>query len=356
MAEPINEIDVEIPSQIEVSVSNSVHIQLKKSSYLVHAPDQLKQEFALSLPAGEYKKFLHNRNFFLTHAAKALQSLKWGFGIGSILKNHFQYRAEINNHKQLFQMSKNLDESARSDVLNSIQIATSESEERRELDKQKTFSQKSDEVILKILHSIDAQLWNQAPIVANSNEYGMLLSVSAQIEGGRAEKGWGGLTDIGISLGYNRDEKSLAIQIFQNLEKYKSTEMPAVFVAGFSTKAGFYMANQNEKLNSKGSSFYPPFIPAFSISTDRSFMSGFSTGLPFLNFPPSPIGDILTYVNSMRQSVLLRLTLSPLTSGFVRVNSGPIQAALKYTMESVKSATESVRLSFSKNKCATIFE
>ena len=158
-------------------------------------------------------------------------------------------------------------------------------------------------MITRTLNLLDAQLWTQASIVAHANEFGVLAAVGLQAEGGNsAGVGRGGLADIGISLGFNRDEKSIAIQIFNDRETFKSTEMPMVMIAGLVGKAGFYVANQGKNLSAEGSSFYPPVAPAFSSSTNRSFMIGASSGL---TWPPSPLGDLLTYTNKLKQTIIV---------------------------------------------------
>lgn len=219
-----------------------------------------------------------------------------------------------------------MDSSARDDLLMSIQNGENEFNERLDSSRHKTFDEKANLIISSILSSIDSQLWRQARIVAHANEFGIMVAAGIEAEGGaRNKKGWGGLTDIGISLGYNRDEKAMAIQIFHGLEPFESTQMPVVFIAGLVAKAGLYVANQGHDLTAVGSSFYPPMAPGFSSQTNRSFMAGFSSGL---TWPPSPIGDMLTYSNKLKQTVLFRLTLSPLTKGFIRVQSGALNQVI----------------------------
>ncbi len=128
---------------------------------------------------------------------------------------------------------------------------------------------------------------------------------------------FGGLVDFGISIGYNRDTQAVAIQVFGDFEKL--TVNSAVILLGPVGKSGLYIANQRPGgLDHKGTSFYPPMVPGFSTMTEDTFTTGVSTGGIF-TIPPSPFGDAFTYTDKYDQRVLLRLTISPLVTGFVRV-------------------------------------
>ena len=46
------------------------------------------------LSSTDFQSFLKTRADFLKQAKKALQALKYSFGVGVVIKNHFQFRAE----------------------------------------------------------------------------------------------------------------------------------------------------------------------------------------------------------------------------------------------------------------------
>ena len=115
---------------------------------------------------------------------------------------------------------------------------------------------------------------------------------------------------------------------------------------------GIYFSNQDKDLTAKGTSFYPPMVPGFSSTTDRSFMVGGSSGL---TWPPSPIGDILTYSNKLTQTGLIRISVSKLTKGFIRIQTASLKNIMKATYESTKSVMQSLRNKPGANACYGIF-
>jgi hypothetical protein len=341
---------------VQASKNYSLEITLKKSAYQLEAPLSGIERIEEILTPEDQASFLATRKEFLSLAAKGLQSLKMGFGVGVTMKNYFRFLKEKRQTKKLLEESLNWSPGQRDDLLMAIQRNEPELNRRRTIEKNKLLSQKADEAIQMILNSLDRQLWEQAEIVAHANEFGFMVAAGIELEGGtRAGKGWGGLTDLGVSIGFNKDEKSLAIQVFHDMEKFKSTQMPMVFIAGAVGKGGFYVANQNEQKNtdSKGTSFYPPMAPGFSSSTNRSFMAGASSGL---TWPPSPLGDMLTYTNTLNQVTLLRVTISPLTKGFFRIKSDALKKTVSFTLESIKKLMTKLGISSPVNQCSALFE
>ena len=326
------------------SIPETIEIQLPKTRYVVPAPEELTviENTKKILSATDYQSFLQTRSDFLQKAAQGLQALKYGFGFGVVVKNYFQFRSEKKSVQKLVSESKNWITGDRDDLLLAIQRNENALSEKQQLLRDQSITQKADQVTASILNSLDRQLWEQSAIVAHANEFGIVAAVGVQAEGGTraTAKGWGGLTDIGISIGYNRDDKTLAIQIFHELESFKSTQMPMVAIGGALVKAGFYVANQNEELTARGSSFYPPMAPGFSTSTNHSFMAGFSSGL---TWPPSPLEDMLTYSNQLSQTTLLRITFSPLTKGFVRIQSGALKQIYSLSLLSIKKVLQILR-------------
>lgn len=339
-------------SQSLLDVSK-IEISAKKKVYQISGPSSQDEVDISALSSQDMESFLKTRREFLTQAAVGLQSLKWGFGTGVVIKNHFQFKADQESRRALIESAAGLTAGQRDDILLAIQRQEVEIEKNWADIRNKSFSEKSDSVVLAILNSIDRQLWRQAAIVAHANEFGVLAAVGVEAEGGvRNKKGWGGLTDIGISIGFNRDDKAIAIQIFHDWEPYSSTQMPAFFIGGIVTKAGLYVSHQSSDLTAKGTSFYPPMTPGFSTSTNRSFMAGFSSGL---TWPPSPIGDMLTYTNKLSQTTLIRISLSHLTKGFVRIQSGALKQISKIGFASVKTFANKFRSQPLVNKCENLF-
>ena len=328
-------------------------IHLKKQSYFVLAEGINFEDIKKNLPAEEYNSFLETRIEVLNLATQALQAMKWGFGTGMIIKDYFDFRAESKAAEKLMADAEELHPGQRADVIAAIQRALPELKQRQYESESKSFREKSHAMITRILNGIDRQLWSQAAIVAHANEFGVLAAVGLQAESGNSDGvGRGGLTDIGLSIGFNRDEKSLAIQIFNGREVFKTTDMPMIMIAGLVGKAGFYVANQGKDLSAYGTSFYPPVAPAFSTSTNRSFMIGASSGL---TWPPSPIGDLLTYTNQLKQTTVVRITISPLTKGFVRFKFGQIKELLSAAVVGIKELIPVFQMQRNILRCETLF-
>lgn len=300
-----------------------VDIQLPKSRYVVGInPDDepLARQRLDALNEQERISFLHTRSEFLRAAAIAFQKIKWGFGFGSVIKNRLAfYREKKEIHRQ-FEFAEKMQGDVKDTLLSAAQAQEEDLQARKDVFREQKMKQKADEVIVKLLLNLDRNLWDGAPIVSRANEFGVMVALGPQLEMGSTEgKKWGGLLDIGLSLGYNRDQKALVFQIFRDKEKFVSTQMPGVFIAGVVLKTGLMVANQNKQMTTEGSTFYPPMAPGFSTMTDRSFNAGFSSGL---TWPPSPLGDILTYTNSSQRRIWLRLSFSPVQKGFVQVREG----------------------------------
>lgn len=316
-----------------------VEISLPKSQYLVdvNPEDHNKAMQQLEkLDEEERKSFLTTRSEFLRLAASAFQKLKWGFGVGSVVKNRISfYRDRRDIKKQLAYADTLEDGDQRDTIISTVRSFEGELYEKQNAYKAQSFKEKADLVILNLLYNLDRNLWEGAPIVSRANEFGVMLALGPQLEVGlKSGKKFGGLFDVGISLGFNRDQGALIFQIFRDKEKLVSTQMPGIFIAGVVLKAGLMVSNQKNELTTEGSTFYPPVAPGFSTMTDRSFNVGFSSGL---TWPPSPLGDILTYTNSNQRRVWLRFSFSRLQKGFIQVNEG-LTEELKEVMLSLRSS------------------
>ncbi len=181
-------------------------------------------------------------------------------------------------------------------------------------------SERVSEKIRSVLRATDAKLWAQSPLVANANQFSFLFAAELQAEGGSQAKKWGGLYDLGFTLGYNTETKAVVLQIFRNRETFESTLMPALAVGGVVIKAGPHISRSNldSSLQMTGQSFYPPFVPGYQSTTKESYAFGFSSGL---TWPPSPFGDMLTYTNNLDHKVILKISFSKTFIGFVRVQT-----------------------------------
>ena len=360
-AQTVEQLDIEVPPALVEVMGEDLTIKIGKATYQINAPSEEDQFIYHELDNEQRLSFNQNRVLFLTSLARALHTVKYGVGIGSIVKDHVSY-----HYGNLKKGVKNVWESFRTpshdyrveqEIWAARERAMSIQEEMQNDEEQVklTLKERSEEAILATLKAMDQKLcWNQAPLMARSNEYGVMAAVGIVGLGGiRNGKGWGGSIDLGISVAYNRDQRSMVIQIFREFEKYKNTTMPAVSIGGTVVKVGGFIANQKNEYARKGSSFYPPSLPGFSSFSPDYFAGGFSSGL---TIPPSPIGDMLTYTNSLNQKALIRISVSPMLKGFVRVHTGLGKDSLSFVLTPVQKAIESIRAYFTpKISCNTVF-
>lgn len=346
--------EIRVPEASVESISDNLTIKVGKSTYVIEAPASAERSAYDSLPPEEKTSFLKNRQNFLASLARGLQALRYGFGIGSVVKDTLRYSLRPLGDDLLLSRAQDMPPGVRVEFLEAYQRVLRERAEADEARMKRTFKEKSEEVISSMLRGLDRQLWSQAPLLAHANEFGVMASVGLQALGGVDRKGWGGIFDLGLSVGYNRDSRSVVFQLFRNFERFQSTAMKAVFVAGILGKLGMYIANQKTgELRRQGTTFYPPVIPGFSSSTSTSFSTGLSTGL---NIPPPPFGDLLTYSTRLNQGILLRITISPVMPGFIRLQTGFGLHTLKFIIEPVTSAINSARtLTMSRRLCGPVF-
>ena len=267
-------------------------------------PTPEQQQHFQHMSVEQQQAFLKKRSEILQQTQKILHKLKPVFFVVDILKSQAKDIQSLIIAKNE-EPSDEIKEIMRLDQLNHPEKYQSSTIKERVLS-----------LIVGLTNSIENQLWNQAELVARANEFSFLGSASLQLEAGYkkldTQKGWGGLFEVGFNLGYNTDKKSVFFQLFHAKESFKSTVMKAVFVASMTPKAGLQIANRSNENKSnpmQAETFYPPMVPAFQMTSKESYAFGFSSGL---GFPPSPLGDLLTYTNSRLQKNVVHVEYSPM--------------------------------------------
>ena len=350
-------VDISMPGVNVEDSDSQLEIKLGSQIYKITNPQSGEADYErYSLMAiADQQKFNSNRKIFLGTLARALNSAKYGLGVISVVNEKIKLRKEKNKDAEEFQLMQSMPSGIRDDFMAARARAHADRESQfadRDL-QELTFRQRAHQVVEGFLRAIDRQLWQQASLFSRSNEFGVIGAAGLELLGGVNEKdinsdqathkGWGGLMDLGISIGYNSEERSMIIQVFTDYEQYKSTLMKAVFIAGAVTKVGpyisYYRNGEDGGLSAKGESFYPPFAPGYSSSTPDKFTAGFSSGL---TWPPSPVGDLLTYTNSTNNKTLLRISLSPFTNGFIRLQTGLGIKEVKSVHSSLRTAMENL--------------
>lgn len=340
-----------------LSAETPLVIEAKGELYQIQSPlaGSAESSIFFEMSYENQQEFLKKREQFLKQIAKALDALKMGFGIGVLTKDRFKYELDEMKFNSTARHFQDLPEGARADFARAQQEARILMIQKQSELAARTLRERSHEVIQSILRGLDRNLWQQAPLFAHSNEYGIVLSLGIALLGGIEKRGgWGGLFDIGISLGYNAETKSVVIQVFRDFERFESTAMKAVFMTGIIGKAGMYVTNQTEgRLQKNGSTFYPPVIPGYSSTTPESFASGLSSGV---TWPPSPLGDLLTYTNQLDNKTVLKVTISPTLKGFLRIQTGLKLSDLNVILMPFEKAINSVRALLMRNGlCSQVF-
>lgn len=290
-------------------------VEVMKEALGLNIPDKIKEQILARggkiedinpmeayehLSAENKERFKEMRIHFLTNAARILNSTKFAFGAGSLVGNGFSF-VKVNVKKVFGKHTP------------------------QEPKVQMTFKQRSDQAILSALRGMDYKLWSQAPLLIDSNEFGLSLSVGIVAESGVMKKGAGGAEEVGFSLAFNKAKKAFVFELFHNTERFDNTKA-AVSLIGVEAKLGMTMAHRQGAETLKGFSFYPPAIPGYSMNSPEYFQAGFSSNI---GLPPPPLADLLTYTNKFERHSLIRVTVSPIVKGFVRVEFGDVKGSFK---------------------------
>jgi hypothetical protein len=292
---------------------------------LNEAPDEKTAALFAQLSETDKELFIAKKTKYINWIEKALNVAKYSYGIGFVTKDTIEFIDEKITEKDI--------------MPDEIRLMM-EAQNYKEVPEPKLrVRERAAELNLELLSSLDKYLWANSPIIANAKEFGVALSTGLQALGGIGNKGTGGVVDVGFSITYNKEMGILAFQIFRNAEKFKSTLMPSgVAAGGWIWKAGLFWHSPNEKLTHvQGDSFYPMGVPGISTTTERSLLLGGNSGVFGFFYPPSPVGDYLTYSTSQDHKVNLRIEFSRMYTGFIRVQADlKPKAAIMNLVEFIK--------------------
>lgn len=282
-----------------------------------------------SLPADRQQKFQEMRVLFLTNAARILNATKFVYGAGSVV----------------------------GDGLNFVKVKAKQAigkEVEAETRVQRSFQVRSHEAAQAILRGLDYKLWSQAPLVIDSNEFGLSISAGIVAEAGVLHKGGGGAQEVGFSMAFNKTQKAFVFELFHNSERFDNSKA-AVTVVGVVGKLGVSMGRRQGAETLKGSSFYPPAIPGYSTSSPEFFQSGLSSSL---GFPPPPFADLLTFTNRFERHSLIRITVSPVVPGFIRIQIADVRGGMQLVamrfVDVYRAISEKVHLG-GRRACGPVF-
>ncbi len=292
-------LKLQVSDKVTYEITAEPNVDLMRSYLgLSHQPtiNPLAEYQALS--EEDQKKFQERRLEFLKNAANMLNSTKFALGMGSLVGRSFMFMKE--------KVQKLRGKSVPS------------------IHEKLSFKNRSHKTTENILQGLDYKLWSQAPLLIASNEFGVSFSAGLVVEQGYKEKGWGGSEELGFNLGFNKESKAFVFEIFYNSERIKKAHVPMALFA-VPVKIGVFMGHRSaghEPSSLRGDSFYPPTIPGYSSLGPEYFVGGLNTSF---GFPPSPFCDLMTYTNRFSRTTLLRITISPLVTGYVRMQVGGLK-------------------------------
>lgn len=215
----------------------------------------------------------------------------------------------------------------------------------------KSLREQGDDLIRVFANALDQQIWNRAPLISRSNEFGGALIVSAGAGAQFSKRGFYGSNAVGLIFGYNSDSKALVIRVVDDLERVTQA-LPVVAQVAATGKLLVYVANRNSEQTQAfehGSALYPPG-PFITIDTPDTFMMGLSQGIGF-----PPLDTFYAFKTKLLRASLVDVFVSPILPGYVRVKVGAM-GAVKASVESVKALNARLRDRFGGPRCESVFE
>lgn len=253
-----------------------------------------------SMSMEQRRKFHQTRIAFLKGLARILHHSQWGLSAGILAQDALSYTFKKALRKEIPVQDKSL-------------------------------VQRRHEFIQNLLTSVNHHLFYQAPLVASKNEFGISGSVGMIALTGVRDKGFGGILEVGFSIGYNQDQKAFIFEFTMTPEKYHHS-IAAATVIGVNGKLGPYLSSipqGKENATVRGSSFYPPMAPGFSSNSPSYAAFGLSSGL---GFPPPPLADFLTFSNTFEKYKVLRISVPRfIVTGIPRISVGEVGLLLAVT-------------------------
>jgi hypothetical protein len=291
----------QMKTALGLSVSDEIRKKIESKGGKVEDVDPLNGWKNLSHP--DQKKFSDLRLNYVKQVVKILDKMHGLIGVGIVTGDAIKYT--VQKTKKVF-----------------VKVQEPTTLEKKEM------SERKRAVIEGMARAVDYKMWFQAPLLINANEFGVQVSGGVIGLGGFQKNGGGGVEEVGLSLAFNKDSKAFIFEVFHNGERFDNSTMPA-FNVGINGKANITMkaASQDGKNKvSEGSTFYPPAFPGSTSYGPDMYAAGMSTGV---GFPPPPLGDLLTFTNTYKRTALIKISVSPMVKGFVRVSVGDLRVPLK---------------------------
>lgn len=275
-----------------------------------------------SLSESDKVEFAKRRQLFLQYLAITLVRTRFALGTGIILKDSFNFIRERLTGR-----------------VSSVEAP---------------FGQRIDLVIQSILQSVDYKLWYQAPLLVRANEFGVSMAIGPSAITGIRHNGVGGNEEIGITFAINVDRRAGVFEFFHNSESY-SQSLAALSVVGLQGKLGLSIRSVSHRKPMKtqmGESFYPPAFPGFQTQSSDLYVSGLSSAW---GLPPPPFADMLTVTTKFEKNAWVRIMVSPVVRGYVRLYFGRVDRSLILISSRFKGMYDLILSKLGYGRCEAVF-
>lgn len=297
---------------ISHETSSEIILSREGENFIIKAPEDAElTENVKVLTSEQQVKFQNRRSFILS---KMLSLLHWKYlknGKGMIVGN----RIIQNQNDDFMKNNMNLPDGIRQEV------SAMHEEQNRQLvelngGEQILFKKMAHDLVLTKLRAIDSILHQYAGLMTNPKEIGFSLSAGFGLGAGNFKKLWGGAHLVGINIGIDFESKSLIFEVSHISEKMLKAITPVVVNLNIPFNLGAYIKNPKSSGQHHGVSTYAPGVP-FGVSGYSNYMEiGFMYGYPPVIF------DFFGYFSSSVRSSVLKIQVSPLTHGFLKIDIG----------------------------------
>lgn len=333
----IEVIDLVVPATENQTSELDLEIHVGRQRYRFEAPDEEALEPFRKLNDRQ-QAFLQRRRTILSSAARALQLMRYGIGIGSVAGEKISYITE---------------------KIRKRPISPRES---------RTLKERSQAIIENMLRALERKLWSSARVIADYNEVHFFIAPTTfafgggrvQTANGEEMRGWGGGYNLGFSIGFNRQKKAAVFEIVREVEVFKDSILPKVFMAGGAINFGIALRVRDEEgLGAIANRFKPPALPFTTTDGEKVLM--ISSG-PAATIPPLFLADAISSSNGMTSETAFRVLISPVMKGWIRVESSLpkiVQEDLRLTVDNTGKLIGLVQTLASryrgKNACRALF-
>ncbi len=193
-----------------------------------------------------------------------------------------------------------------------------------EIDKP-TLSERGRRAIQTVIRLADSQLWDQAPMVAHSNEVGVTFEIGTGGGFAAGTRGWYGTTAFALAVNLDRKQKFVSLEFYQDIERLERAIPFTAGVAVYGAIMGNIIHNDWNKPTyiESGRSISGPG-PILGTQTSESLRLGIGKAI---GITPPGVSELAVITSKLTRIPWFRVGVSPMVPGYVRVKSGVVPAA-----------------------------